>query len=146
MGRQIIRLIIDTDIKNVYFAAAAVEAVCNHLSLSEDTVFGIKLSVSEAVNNCIIHAYGNETGHEVEVVLAMEADRLLLKVCDTGHPMNPDILSSSCARGIPDDVEGIEDAEIGGRGLSIIKKLMDTVDYETAGNKNCLVMTRRKNG
>ncbi|MGE0086713.1 MAG: ATP-binding protein [Desulfococcaceae bacterium] len=144
MGGQIIRLIIDSDIKKVYLIAAAVEALCNHLSLSDDTVFGVRLSVTEAVNNCIIHAYGNETGHEVEVILAMDAERVMLKVCDTGLPMNPDILSDSPAGEFSDDVESIEDAKISGRGLSIIKKLMDTVSYNTEGRKNCLVMTNRK--
>ena len=144
MGRQLIRLIIDSDIKHVYFIATAVEAVCNHLSLSADTVFGIKLSVVEAVNNSIIHAYGNETGHEVEVVLTMNTDRMQISICDSGHSMNPDILSDSCDLTASADVESIEDAKISGRGFSLIKELMDAVSYETNGGKNCLIMTTRK--
>ncbi len=144
MDRQIIRLIIDSDIKNVYFAAAALEAVCSHLSLSDNTVFNLKLCAVEAVNNCIIHAYGNETGHEVEVVLTMDEDRVQLKVCDRGRPMNPDILSACPACSLFDDVERAEDAKVSGRGIAIIKELMDTVYYKVNGGKNCLVMTSRK--
>ncbi|MEZ4526046.1 MAG: ATP-binding protein [Desulfobacterales bacterium] len=145
MNGQIIRLTIDSDMEKVYFAVIAIEALCNYLSLSEDTVFGLKLSTAEAMNNCVLHSYGNETGHEVEVSFAMDADSIQLKVCDTGRPMNPDILHNFSPEKFSDDEECIGEAEISGRGLSIIKKLMDTVNYETGGGKNCLVMTIRKN-
>lgn len=145
MPYQEIKLIIDSNMKNVYLVNAAIEALCSMIPFSCNMSFGIKLSVAEAVNNSIIHAYDKEPGHDVEVVFSLYPDKLIIKVCDTGKQMNHEILSDTIkADSFSED--NIEDMPTGGRGILIINKMMDIVTYETNNNKNCFIMTKKIKG
>jgi len=143
MSEQKIKLIIDSNMKNVYLVNAAIEALCSLVNFSCNMSFGVKLSVAEAVNNSIIHAYNKEQGHEVEIVFSLYSDRLVIKVCDTGKQMNPEILSDTIKSDSFSEQDNIEDMPTGGRGILIINKMMDTVTYETSNNKNCFIMTKK---
>lgn len=146
MAEQKIKLIIDSNMKNVYLVNAAIEALCSLVPLSCNMSFGIKLSVAEAVNNSIIHAYGKEPGHEVEVIFSLYSDKLVLKVCDTGKQMNPEILSDTIKADRFSEQDNVEDMPTSGRGILIINKMMDIVTYETDNNKNCFIMTKKLKG
>lgn len=143
MAVKKIKLIIDSNMKNVYLVNAAIEALCSLVNFSRNKSFGIKLSVAEAVNNSIIHAYAKEPGHEVEIIFSLYPDRLVLKVCDTGKQMNPEILSDTIKSDEFTKDDDIEDMATGGRGILIINKMMDSVKYETKNNKNCFIMTKK---
>ena len=92
----------------------------------------MELCVVEAVNNAIEHAYGNEQGHEVEIVISLFVDQIIFKVCDTGKAID--------SKHIPEKKSGLHER---GRGLEIINEVMDDVTYETSDGKNMLTMRKR---
>ena len=56
---------------------------------------------------------------------------------DNGKPYDP------LAKADPDTTQSIEDREIGGMGIFIVKKSMDAVNYEYKDGKN--ILTIKKN-
>ena len=121
----------------------AVNKISSHIGLNELESYRLELCVVEAVNNAIIHAYDKEAGNKVEVVFNIYPDRLVLDVYDTGKPIQGNLLEQKDISSLefePDDPDSIPE---GGRGLAIMKEIMDSMDYKTEDGKNCLTMTKK---
>ena len=98
----------------------------------------ICVAVEEIFVNIASYAY---SGGEGEASLSFgfdEAERLMtLVVKDEGVPFNP------LERDEPDITLSAADRDIGGLGIFITKKTMDTVDYRFENAKNILTMTKK---
>lgn len=123
---------IDSRLEDVWLVGLSVRAVCSTLPIDEETTGALELCVVEAVNNAIEHAYGEAPGHPVEVVASLAADTLCLAIRDRGRAM-PWPAPSGPA---PDELHE------GGRGLFIMRTLMDEVDYATVDGWNVLTLTK----
>ena len=58
-------------------------------------------------------------------------------ISDTGVPFDP------LEKPDPDITKPAEEREIGGLGIYIVKKTMDTVSYARVGDENRLTMTKK---
>jgi anti-sigma regulatory factor (Ser/Thr protein kinase) len=142
MTQKRLKLVIDSDLEQVSLIGITINKLCSLTPLSESEFNQIELCVVEAVNNSVEHAYGNEKGHDVEVTFTLHADRLVVDVCDTGKPMEKGLVEQrdiSLLEIDPDDLDNIAEE---GRGIPIMKKIMDTVTYGTEDRKNCLTLTK----
>ncbi len=70
--------------ENEVFARNAVAAFALTLEPTLDELSDIKTAVSEAVTNCIVHAYRNAEGW-VTIRCRAEGDRFDIEVCDEGR-------------------------------------------------------------
>ena len=65
-----VRMVLPAEVGNEGFARAAVAAFCAPLCPTVEQINDIKTAVSEAVNNCVVHAYSGQDGAiDVEVSL-----------------------------------------------------------------------------
>ena len=98
----------------------------------------ICVAVEEIFVNIASYAYGKGTGEASLSFSFDEAERLMtLEVKDEGVPFNP------LERDEPDITLSAADREIGGLGIFITKKTMDTVAYRFENGKNILTMTKK---
>lgn len=100
--------------------------------ISADCGMELKLSLEEAVVNVINYAY--PPGHEgdIEVMFSLNDDILTITVKDSGKEFDP---TSSAAI----DIEAsLEDREIGGLGIFLLKELSDKVTYKRIDGHNIL--------
>jgi|1186.fasta_scaffold635586_2 serine/threonine-protein kinase RsbW len=121
-----------------------VRAACVDLGLTERVAGEIELSVVEAVNNAIEHAYQLAEDGVVEVRLERRRSHLRVEVADRGRRLPAGALS----RVRPPVVDGRDRAALpeGGMGLFILTQLMDAVRYQRRAGKNVLIMERRIDG
>jgi len=70
----------------------------------------------------------------------------VLNICDMGPPMEPDILDKAAIQCPDVDNCDIESLAEGGRGLGIIKEIMDSVVYRSFKGENCLTLRKRLPG
>ena len=98
----------------------------------------ICVAVEEIFVNIASYAYGEGTG-EVAVSFDFdEGERLMtLIISDEGIPFNP------LERDEPDITLSAADRDIGGLGIFITKKTMDTVSYKNENGRNILTMTKK---
>jgi serine/threonine-protein kinase RsbW len=132
-----ISIVIDSNLEDVAVVGAATNRLCTSLAIAEVVCRDIELSVCEAVNNAVIHAYGNERGHKVEISYTVTSDKLTINVCDHGKKMSGKALPVS--RCVADNRESLPET---GMGLLIITEIMDNVAYSTRKDGNILSMTR----
>lgn len=107
-----------------------------HLSLGRDDIFSIKLALEEALVNAIKH--GNKMDPEtlVEFRADIQDSRLTLQVSDKGAGFD--------FKSIPDPTAQDRLARTSGRGIFLIKKLMDEVDFSDCGRTIKMIKFIRK--
>ena len=98
----------------------------------------ISVAVEEIFVNIASYAYGENKGEASLCFGFDKAERLMtLVVSDEGIPFNP------LEREEPDITLSAAERDIGGLGIFITKKTMDTVDYKNENGKNILTMTKK---
>jgi anti-sigma regulatory factor (Ser/Thr protein kinase) len=97
----------------------------------------IELLVEEVVANICCHGYDDPPGQLEVRCRCIEAQQLLLEFIDSGRPF--DILTAPP----PDLTADLEQREVGGLGVSLIRALADEISYQRAGNRNILSLKVR---
>ena len=138
-----VKFIIDSNLENVPLIGMSVNKLCLSSSFPSLDAFNIELCVVEAVTNSIRHCYGGEAGHEVKVVFTVTQEDIVLEICDTGPPMKPEVLDKAVIECPGEDTRDIECVAEGGRGLGIMKEIMDSVGYRSEKGENCLTLRKR---
>lgn len=101
---------------------------------SADDVWGkLSVVVEELVLNIV--DYANSDYLDVEII--RDEKSITLRFHDGGIPFNP------LEKEEPDFTIPLEDRKIGGLGIFMVTKYMDTVTYERTGEEN--ILTVRKN-
>ena len=97
----------------------------------------LKLAIEEIFVNIAHYAYGEETG-TAKVVSELDSEQGELKVrfIDQGIPFDP------LKKEDPNTNLTIEDRQVGGLGIFLVKKLMDKVEYEYSDGCNILTITK----
>lgn len=130
-----ITLQIDSQVDHVFLIGLAINRICRAIPFDEVSAYEMELCIVEAVNNVIEHAYDNQPGHPVYIVVTVEADRICFEIRDAGTPLDPIRLAAP--------VMGNDPSEDGGRGLAIIRTLMTEVSYVRRDGMNVLTLMKR---
>ena len=134
------RLTLDARSVNEGFARVAVSAFAAPLDPTLEELADLKTAVSEAVTNCIVHAYPDTVG-SIHLHCETYPDRTLsLEIRDQGVGI-PDV---QAARAPMFTTGG---AERSGMGFTIMEKFMSTLQVESApGAGTRVTMTRTLRG
>jgi serine/threonine-protein kinase RsbW len=111
--------------------AAVVDAISEtlaQLEVPEQKRFEIALAVQEALANAVVHGCGNDPSKQVRCRLKSDPQgRIVIIVSDPGPGFSPDLLSDPKRR------ENLHADH--GRGVYLIRQLMDEVHFERGGNE-----------
>ena len=109
-------------------------------SCHSQTLFQIDLAVEEIFVNISHYAYSPDKGTvQIDCSVEKTADapaKLTVSFTDRGKAFNP------LAKPDPDITLSVEEREIGGLGIFLTKKYMDSVLYERKDNQNILTFTK----
>ncbi len=141
MKEKKIKLIIDSELSHIPLIGMSINKLCSLVPLSDNDVYMVELCVIEAVTNCIKHAYKMQNGNDVIVTFSFDNEKLMLDVSDTGIAMDKDFFESIDNKPLQvcEDITCISEK---GRGIALIKEIMDEVEYKTIGNTNSLTMVK----
>jgi serine/threonine-protein kinase RsbW len=113
-----------------------VDSFCAPLVPSSKDVPALQLALEEAVTNVINHGYADGNPHTFTVELEAADRRVTVVLTDDAPAYNP------LARAEVDITLPIEDRPIGGLGVHLVKKLMDSARYERRDGHNILTFVR----
>ena len=120
-------------------SAEIIEYVMSSPDIPDDEMlrFKIRLSVEEAVENVVRYAYEGGIGW-LEIGTRLDQDNLLLTIelRDAGVPFNP------LDKPDPDITLSAEERNIGGLGIFLSKKMMDSISYRYENGNNILTMSK----
>ncbi|MBT0662749.1 ATP-binding protein [Geobacter pelophilus] len=100
----------------------------------ETLAYHINLVLTEAMANAIRHANASDPDKVVRVVIFFAADELVIQVHDSGQGFDINNIPT------PNSENVLEDR---GRGISLIRSLMDSVCYRSMADGNVLEMTKK---
>ncbi len=95
------------------------------------------LVFDELLSNVISYAYRDEGEHEISIRIGFSGDRLSVAITDDGVPFNP--LTAK----VPDTSLSLEDREIGGLGIHLVRNLIDDISYHRRIDKNVLTLVKQ---
>lgn len=123
---------------NESYARVAVASFFTQLDPTVDEITDIKTAVSEAVTNCIVHAYRNSMGKIYITVRVLEDNYAYIKIRDRG-----------C--GIPDVEKAMEpmyttapEEERAGLGFAVMQSFMDRVKVSSQPGKGTTIVMIKK--
>ena len=109
---------------NEAFARVAVAAFAAQLDPTIEELADIKTAVSEAVTNCIIHAYENKQGI-VKIISRLKENEIFIEISDTGKGIeNVNMAKEPLYTTKPN-------LERSGMGFTIMESFMDTMEVES---------------
>ena len=117
---------------NEAFARGAVAAFVAQLDPTVDELAEIKTAVSEAVTNCIVHAYPGAIGSVYITVSIFEDGRVRLRIADKGVGIE-DVQAAMQ----PMSTTGGE--ERAGLGFTVMQTFMDTLRVHSTPGKGTVV-------
>jgi serine/threonine-protein kinase RsbW len=122
---------IPSDISYIRKTSKEIEKFLKEHSVSESEIFDIRLCAEEAIKNAIIHGNKEKKNLFVNISYGFDDGKFIMEVEDEGEGFNPGEL--------PDPTEKENILKSGGRGVFLIYKLMDKVEYKGRGNKAFMV-------
>jgi len=125
--RSKINITIPSDIKHLREVSSRILEGLAHYRLSEEALFEIRLCIEEAVRNAIVHGNRSDKNLPVNISYSTQDRQLVMEVEDSGAGFNP--------QSVPDPTADDNILKGGGRGVYLIKHLMDKVEYNDTGNK-----------
>ena len=131
------RLTVNASTENLPGVLEFIDAELETLGASMKTQYQIDLAVEEIYVNIANYAYAPDTGN-VDIQFDVCGDPPLLEIqfIDEGNPFNP------LDNPEPDITLTADDRDIGGLGVLMVKKSMDSVNYRFEDNKNILTIQK----
>lgn len=129
-------IVLPAKIENIPAATDFVNAALEDADCPMKAQMQIDVVIDELFGNIAQYAYPDGTG-DVKVGIDVTDNAATLIFTDRGTPYNP------LERKDPDTDAAIEDRDVGGLGIFLVKKTMDDVKYEFSNGKNILTIIKR---
>jgi len=120
-----------------------IEKVSDKIQETGDSLFinpgiinSLILSLDELLTNVISYGYNDKNTHSIEVSFFKENDYICVRIIDDAIEFNP------LKRDEVDIDKSIDEKQIGGLGIHLVKKLMDDIEYKRIDGKNILTLKK----
>lgn len=137
-------LFITNEMSEVTKLKQFMEGAAREFGIPDDIQLSLNLAVEEAVVNVINYAYPKGTEGDIEINitnspipdLSESSTEVIFTIIDQGVPFDPTTHDEA------DTTSELEERQIGGLGIHLIRNIMDRVEYQRDGNSNKLTMTK----
>jgi anti-sigma regulatory factor (Ser/Thr protein kinase) len=133
------KLVIKNDISEISKLAVFIDELGEEMNLTPELIFNLNLVLEEAVSNVILYAYGKEEQKDISLVAYLSDNNLVFVLTDSGMEFDPTKVPDA------DVTLSVEEREIGGLGIYLIRQIMNTVEYQRIDGKNVLTMRKELN-
>jgi serine/threonine-protein kinase RsbW len=116
----------------------AVELVTRHCLAGQNATprirFRLRVVLSEALSNAIVRGNCEDLTKYVQVRVELVPELIRVSVTDEGPGFDPNA--------VPEPIRPEQLDEARGRGLYLIRKLVDSVQFNEQGNSICMILRR----
>jgi anti-sigma regulatory factor (Ser/Thr protein kinase) len=127
------------DLKAIENAVEYVVRECE--SCSEDhrrLRLNFRVALTEALSNAMLYGNHRDPGKRVRLEIRMQSCSIVARITDEGNGFDPAVL--------PDPTTPVNVRKTGGRGVFLMRKLLDEVRYNKRGNSVTLVLRSSSSG
>jgi sigma-B regulation protein RsbU (phosphoserine phosphatase) len=132
---HILELSVAPDLAEIQKVNDSVESFCGEAGLPASTAQKLGIILDELLNNSISYGFNDEVEHEIQIYIEYADGRVVVKVTDDGIPFNPfDQIG-------PNTTLSVDEREIGGLGILLVKEMTDSQAYQRQSNRNIVTLT-----
>jgi sigma-B regulation protein RsbU (phosphoserine phosphatase) len=132
-------LILKNHVAEVSKLSSFQKALFEKIGIEKSLSRQIRLAVEEAVVNVIDYAYSAGVEGNIEVRMMTDGQDLRIVIVDSGVPFDPTLKNEI-------DVSlSVEERQVGGLGIHLLRKIMDSINYEYIDGHNILTLVKKLN-
>ncbi len=131
------QIVIKNELPEIIAVNEKFETFAEEFDIPQSVAVKFNVIFDELLNNVISYAYTDDDEHDIEVRMKRAGKRLTVTITDDGVPFNP----LSVER--PDTDLSLEDREVGGMGIHLVRNLVDDVSYQRRIGKNVMTMMQK---
>ena len=130
-GAYVVLLVIPAEPRWLALSRLVLSGICQLGRIDDETLADLKLAVTEACTNAILHAYGDGAAGDLVVRYRFRAATVEIEVEDDGSGFDP-------------DDPGARVSELGGEGMGllIIRTLTDLLEIESDASGSRVFFTK----
>jgi len=128
---------LDNDLSELKTLNKHLSAFGRNIGVQELCISEINICLDELFTNIVLYGFNDDLKHKIKFIMTVDDHILTAAIEDDGVPFNP------LKKEAVDLPTNVDDAKIGGLGIHITKKLVDTISYKRKRGINRV--TVRKN-
>lgn len=123
---------------SIELLATEIETLAEQCQAEPSEAMKLQLACEEIFSNIVFYAFeGRDGAHEISIHLECKDGVASVRFHDRGKEFNP------LSHEMPDVDQALEDREIGGLGIFLVRKTMDSVHYERRGQENVFTISKK---
>lgn len=116
---------LSSNTRNIALVEAFIEQAVDQYKIGPDIYGNILITLTEAVNNAIIHGNSNDESKTVKIKLQRNDNYLAVSVSDEGGGFD--------YQDVPDPTAPENLLQVGGRGVFLMRQLSDGIHFHNNG-------------
>jgi anti-sigma regulatory factor (Ser/Thr protein kinase) len=132
-----LELIIVNEVSAVAEAIEAVRTLAARRGVPSSVVPTLQLVLDDLLINVVSYAWHDGERHAATLRVAFSPQAVTLEISDDGIAFDP------VAAPTPDVTLDLDEREVGGLGIHLVRALVDVVDYSRTGERNVLTVTKK---
>ncbi len=131
------RITLKNDLGEIAHLADALEKYADKNQLDARLVFHLNLALEEIVTNIISYGYRDyPKDTPIHLTFSLESEYVEIQIEDYGPAFNP------LQAPEPDTSKSVEEREIGGLGIHLVKRMVENLSYRREENRNILLLRK----
>jgi serine/threonine-protein kinase RsbW len=133
---EIYKLTLANKVSELERIKSVIDKLIQNWNIPLKTGLSINLALEEAFTNIVNYAFTDNEAYSIEIVFVKNAGQLIITLSDDGIEYDP-TQNKNPQIDLP-----VQDRQVGGLGIYLIRKLMDKVEYMRESGKNYLTLTK----
>lgn len=117
---------------------AAMQQLKARWQLSDRDHFQLRMLLDELVTNTISHGFASGIGSYIEIEIGLSVDRVCSIVYADDGPQ-----FDSVSKDVQEGLAGTEKMGFGGVGLSLVKQMVDQIEYRYEDGRNIIELAKQ---
>ncbi len=138
-GKQLLKpsaqnhqFLIKNSIASLSSISELITQLCNTWKLTPEVSYKVNLVIEELISNTIFYGYSDTLEHDIILNLMCDENTISIQITDDANEFNPVEQVSA------DTNSDINEREIGGLGIHLVKNLVDRFTYQRIDEKNII--------
>ena len=136
MKAKEVRVTVKNRIEDLLRVNAVFESFATQHEIGGRLRYHLLVSIEEILTNIIKYGFDEEGIHPIHITFRRAEEHIEMEFEDRGREFNPLEVEE------PDLETPIENRQLGGLGIHLVKKMVDTASYQREGDKNILLLRK----
>ena len=138
MKNAVVKLTVKNRIEDLLRVNSIFESFATQHDIGGKLRYHLLVSIEEILTNIIKYGFDEQGVHPIHITFRNDSGAIEMEFEDRGREFNP------LEVGEPDLDTPIEDRQLGGLGIHLVKNMVDVAQYRRVGDRNILLLRKTR--